>query len=146
MFQMTKWIEIDAAHRVLGHEGKCNHLHGHRYRIGFVLEAMALDAVGRVVDFSFIKDQWGSWLMRHIDHGALLTIGDPLIEGLWKVDPSSKIYPIYEPTTAEGLSKHLYLVFSGHDSLVSKRVKLKAVRVYETPNSEAGYYGEAETR
>ena len=29
----TRRIEFDAAHRVMEHESKCRHLHGHRYAI-----------------------------------------------------------------------------------------------------------------
>ncbi len=48
----TRRIEFDAAHRVMRHEGKCKHLHGHRYALEATFSASGLDALGRVIDFA----------------------------------------------------------------------------------------------
>jgi 6-pyruvoyl-tetrahydropterin synthase len=39
MITATRYHEIDAGHRVVGQGGKCEHLHGHRYRNCYALES-----------------------------------------------------------------------------------------------------------
>jgi len=62
MIRITRKIEFDSGHRVLGHEGKCAHLHGHRYVAEITVESAGLDSLGRVVDFSVIKEKVGKWV------------------------------------------------------------------------------------
>lgn len=68
----TRRIEFDAAHRVFKHEGKCKHLHGHRYALEATFAAANLDKLGRVVDFAVIKEVLGAWIMEHWDHATIL--------------------------------------------------------------------------
>lgn len=94
--------EICAGHRVVGHESKCRHLHGHNYKFhfkvapkktlsegyvksvsGFALEG-SLDDVGRVIDFSVVKTTLCQWLEDNWDHKFLHWEHDPLIESLNK--------------------------------------------------------------
>ena len=58
----TRYHDFSTGHRVYGHESKCAHLHGHNYRIYLTVEADQLDTVGRVMDFSVIKDKFVIWL------------------------------------------------------------------------------------
>lgn len=71
--------DISVGHRVAGHEGKCQHLHGHNYRIHFEIEGPKLDVIGRVLDFSVIKEKLCVWLEENWDHKFLTWIGDPLM-------------------------------------------------------------------
>lgn len=92
--------EICAGHRVVGHESKCRHLHGHNYKFhfkvapkrvesenyipgakGFSVEGK-LDDVGRVIDFSVVKTTLCQWLEDNWDHKFLHWENDPLIKGL----------------------------------------------------------------
>jgi 6-pyruvoyltetrahydropterin/6-carboxytetrahydropterin synthase len=63
-----RYHDISCGHRVVGHENKCRHLHGHNYRIHFSIEAEELDKVGRVMDFSVIKAKLCQWLEDYFDH------------------------------------------------------------------------------
>ncbi len=93
--------EICAGHRVVGHESKCRHLHGHNYkfhfkvapkgrtdvkviRCGTLREKGGLDDVGRVIDFSVVKTTLCQWLEDNWDHKFLHWEHDPLIESLNK--------------------------------------------------------------
>ena len=71
--QVKRHHDICAGHRVVGHEGKCRHLHGHNYRIHFTVESDEgdLDSVGRVVDFSVVKSALCMWLEDNWDHKFL---------------------------------------------------------------------------
>jgi 6-pyruvoyltetrahydropterin/6-carboxytetrahydropterin synthase len=68
----TRKIQFCAGHRVMNHESKCAHLHGHNYEVHITAEAPALDGVGRVVDFSVLKQVVGGWIENNWDHGFLL--------------------------------------------------------------------------
>ena len=93
-YKVIRTHEICAGHRVVGHESKCRMLHGHNYVFHFHVapfkrynkEAMnnryALDAVGRVIDFSVVKSTLCQWLEDNWDHKFLHWEQDKLIEGL----------------------------------------------------------------
>lgn len=80
--KVERYHDISCGHRVVGHEGKCRHLHGHNYRITFVCEGSALDGVGRIIDFGEIKLRLCEWLEEHWDHKFLFWEDDPLINNL----------------------------------------------------------------
>lgn len=142
--QITRRLEFDAGHRVLGHEGKCKHLHGHRYRAEITVSALGLDDLSRVVDFSVVKTKVGKWIDTHWDHNILLNPNDPLL----KLDPNTDSSGIWagkcpyimddnENPTAEVIAKHLFnksVELLEHEGLTVERV-----RIYETPNCWADY-------
>ena len=89
--------EICAGHRVVGHESKCRHLHGHNYKFHFKVAPKhvcgkvvtrgklvedSLDSVGRVIDFSVVKTTLCQWLEDNWDHKFLHWEEDPLIKAL----------------------------------------------------------------
>lgn len=76
---VRRYHDISAGHRVVGHEGKCKGLHGHNYRIHFECQAEKLDDIGRVIDFSVIKEKLCMWLEDNWDHKMLLWEDDPLL-------------------------------------------------------------------
>lgn len=150
MITITRRLEFDAGHRVLGHEGKCKHLHGHRYVVEITVMASALDSLGRVIDFSVIKTIVGGWIDRHWDHNMLLHPDDPLarlydiecISGIHKAeifgDKSPYIMPRYASNpTAENISHVLFNLAT--DLLSVHAITIVGVRVWETPNSRASY-------
>lgn len=149
----TRRLEIDAGHRLLNHEGKCANYHGHRY-VFDVTCAGDLDEVGRVVDFSVIKEKVGGWLDRHWDHGMVLQAGDPLVpllRGETLVDAlvtaahlpqvpvgiKGRVFVMDEPPTAENLARRLW--FEAHRLLNGSGVRVTHVRCWETPNCWSDY-------
>jgi len=101
--QAKRYHDICCGHRVVGHEGKCRHLHGHNYRFHFVIEGDKLDGVGRVMDFSVIKDKLCMWLEQAWDHRMLIWINDPLRDSLREIDSSVVVVP-FNPT-AENIAE-----------------------------------------
>ena len=133
MTTITKRLEIDAGHRLLKHEGKCRHVHGHRYAFEITCTAPALDSVGRVIDFSQIKEKVGGWLDKFWDHAFIAQVGDPIIPFL---NENGMRHDITEhPPTAENLAQ---LVFEKARQLLTE-IKVVHVTCYETPTSRAGY-------
>lgn len=132
--EMTKvfaerYHDISCGHRVVNHESKCKHLHGHNYRIHFKCEAPSLDELGRVIDFSVIKTLLCMWLEDNWDHKMLIYSKDPMLNGLRILDPSIVEVP-FNPT-AENLA--LYLINEvGPNQLEGTNVTLTNVRIEET--------------
>lgn len=98
-YEVIRSHEICAGHRVVGHESKCRHLHGHNYVFHFhvapkldgqikslakeyEVESAALDQVGRVIDFSVVKSTLCEWLETNWDHRFLHWEQDKLMAGI----------------------------------------------------------------
>ena len=109
MIKIQRYHEIDCGHRVVNHESKCKHLHGHRYRINFVCQAPQLDSIGRIIDFSEIKTRLCAWLEEHWDHRLLLWDQDPHLVALQTLEPASVVPVPFNPT-AENMADHLLRV------------------------------------
>lgn len=135
-YTIVRAVEFDAGHRVLRHGGKCANLHGHRYKIEFVLTSPDIDKVGVVVDFGTIKSEWGGWLDKYLDHGIILEKNDPMIEVLLEGGhPKEKMYVLPYPATAEGVSRHLFETFSQKEY----GEYLQEVIVHETTSCKASW-------
>lgn len=145
-FQAKRYHDISCGHRVVGHEGKCRHLHGHNYRIHFTCEAAHLDNVGRVIDFSEIKSKLCMWLEDKWDHKMLLWDQDPVCSTL--IDdtmPTGKdstlddgvVLVSFNPT-AENIARYLVDVV-GPRQLAGTGIVLVYCEVEETRKCSASY-------
>jgi 6-pyruvoyltetrahydropterin/6-carboxytetrahydropterin synthase len=145
-----RYHDISTGHRVVGHENKCRHLHGHNYRIHFVCEAAKLDTVGRVIDFGVIKEKLCMWVENHWDHKFLAFQEDPVIKEIYDVlgsDPDgnpsglfgeSIVFVPFNPT-AENMAQHLVEVI-GPQQLAGTGVTLVSVRIEETAKCSASFH------
>ena len=136
MIKAIRYHDISVGHRVTNHESKCQHLHGHNYRIHFHCEAPALDALGRVIDFSVIKSTLCMWLEDTWDHHFLIYTQDPLKDSLLALDPTVVVVP-FNPT-AENIAIHLVDVISPQ-LLKDTGVTLVECIVEETRKCSASY-------
>ena len=128
--QAERYHDFSAGHRVYGHESKCSHLHGHNYRIYFTVEAETLDTVGRVIDFSVIKDLLCEWLEAHWDHRFLVWRLDPWADSLKTLDPEGTVLLDFNPT-AENMAQYLVEEI-GPKQLKGTGVELVNVVIEET--------------
>jgi len=126
----TRYHDFSTGHRVFGHESKCSHLHGHNYRIYLTVEAEQLDTVGRVMDFSVIKDKFVVWLEINWDHKFLIWEKDPFAPTLKELDPEGTVVVGFNPT-AENMGQYLINVI-GPQQLAGTNVKLVKVNIEET--------------
>lgn len=133
MITITRIFGIDVGHRLLGHEGKCRHVHGHRYSIEVTLTAPNLDQVGRILDFGEIKSRIGTWLDSEWDHGFLAEQGDPIIQWLESEGMKHRVMPW--PPTAENLAAYLGSALPA--VLDGTPCVLVSIRLWETPNCMA---------
>ena len=135
--QAVRYHDICAGHRVVGHEGKCKNLHGHNYRFHFTVEAQELDSVGRVIDFSVIKEKLCVWLEENYDHKMILWNKDPDLKDLRRINPSG-IYQVPFNPTAENIAKHFVEVVAPSRLAGTGAVLVKLV-IEETRKCSAVY-------
>lgn len=118
MYQVTIRQHFDAAHFLKGYRGKCEKLHGHRYRVVVKVMASKTDQIGLAYDFAELKKQLKS-ILDKLDHTCLND-----------VPPFDKINP-----SAENIASTIY-------NKLKPRIKgaeLKAVEVWESPDSGVEY-------
>lgn len=134
----TRRLEFDAGHRVLRHESKCRHPHGHRYVLEVTCAALALDGVGRVIDFGVIKQVFGAWLDAHLDHGYIANPDDDLA-AIIATHEDGRVYwmPAGTNPTAECMVE--VLAAEAERLLSPHGVMVTAMRLYETPNCWADW-------
>jgi len=126
----SRYHDWSAGHRVYGHESKCRCLHGHNYRTYLTVEAEQLDPVGRVMDFSVIKDLLVVWIEKNFDHKFLIWEKDPFAPTLKELDPQGTVIVPFNPT-AENIGQYLINVI-GPQQLAGTNVKLVKVNIEET--------------
>lgn len=86
-YRVSRRIDIDAGHRIMTHGSKCRHVHGHRYGIEAVCEAIDLHHDGEqtdmVVDFGFLKDEMVKAIDVPCDHGFIAALADRELLGMF---------------------------------------------------------------
>lgn len=109
----TRRLQFCAGHRVHKHESKCANMHGHNYVLHFSARtrerrAPQLDSLGRVIDFSVMKDRLGSWIEHKWDHGFLYFAQDLEMVALFEgVLGAHKHYRLPTNPTAENMAQYL---------------------------------------
>jgi len=132
----TRKIEFDTAHRLMNHEGKCATLHGHRYVAELTAEG-APDQIGRVVDFSVIKEKIGGWIDEKWDHNCIIYKDDiETIKALKSIPHRKDLWVSRWNPTAENMAYYI-LKTVAPELMVGTGVKITKVRLYETPNCYA---------
>ncbi len=135
--QAHRYHDISVGHRVYGHESKCAHFHGHNYRVHFAVEAPALDSVGRVMDFSVIKEKLCMWLEDNWDHRFLLWEHDPSVLTMASMDHDGVVEVPFNPT-AENMAEYLVNVVAPLQ-LEGTGVTLTRVVIEETRKCSVSY-------
>jgi 6-pyruvoyltetrahydropterin/6-carboxytetrahydropterin synthase len=137
MISISRYHDISAGHRVVGHENKCSHLHGHNFRVHFTVTAESLDDIGRVIDFSIIKAQLCDWLETHWDHRFLMYEADELLIPLQKIVSEDIVSCPFNPT-AENMAQYLCEVI-GPQQLKGTGCQLIKCTIEETRKCSATY-------
>ena len=153
MSWITQRIEFDSGHRVLGHGGKCRHLHGHRYVAEVVVSAKVMNDLGMVIDFGNVKRIIGDWIDSYWDHNLILNTADPLL----KLGMSHEVFAGREPfimpgdmnPTAENMAQVLFTVcverleFMYQPDLFvvgDNALTVQSVTIHETPNCRSTFH------
>ncbi|NKB70355.1 MAG: 6-carboxytetrahydropterin synthase [Candidatus Latescibacteria bacterium] len=133
LIQAVRRIQFCAGHRVLGHEGKCAFMHGHNYVALLHARAPSLDSVGRVIDFSVLKERLGGWIEDQWDHGFIHKDDDDQVARALESVPGQKRFTMEANPTAENMAAYL-LYQVGPAELEGTGVELVKVELWETEN------------
>ena len=120
MYEITVERHFDAAHFLRGYRGKCEAMHGHRFRVVAKVKTAELDDIGLAYDFVELKKHLDDILVR-FDHTC---IND--------VPPFDRINASSENITAtiyDDLKK----------KLAGAPVSLSVVEVWESPVTGVAY-------
>ena len=120
MYKISVEQNFDAAHALRGYKGKCEVLHGHRFRVVVRVTALQLDNIGLAYDFTQLKAKL-KVLLDHFDH---TTLND--------VPPFNEINP-----SSENIASTLYNQLK--TALKQTPVELETVEVWESPESGVEY-------
>lgn len=116
---IIKEFDFDAAHYLPAYNGKCEHLHGHTYKLVVKVEGMP-DHEGMVIDFIKLKNLVKEQVLVHLDHACL-----------------NDVLPV---PSAENISVWVWNKLEG--LLKSDHYHLYEVEVWETRTSGCVYRGE----
>ncbi len=140
---VTKQIEWDMGHRVPSHKGKCKNLHGHRYKIEVgvddkVVTTQGESNEGMVIDFSDLKEIMVNEVDTHLDHGFMMYTKDSFAQDFSKFWANGQkiIFVTFIPT-AENIAKYLFDIIK--QKLYERNIRIKYVKIWETPTSTATY-------
>ncbi len=120
MYEISVEKHFDAAHFLRGYQGKCEALHGHRFRVVTRVSATGLDDIGIAYDFTELKRHLNDILSR-FDHTCLND-----------VPPFDKINPSSENIAAT-IYNELKLKLAGAP------VTLADIEVWESPHTWVTY-------
>jgi 6-pyruvoyltetrahydropterin/6-carboxytetrahydropterin synthase len=120
MYEIAVERHFDAAHYLRGYQGKCEAVHGHRYRVVVRIAAVELNDIGLAYDFTDLK--------RHLD-GILARFDHTLLND---VPPFDEMNP-----SAENLAAAIYEELKM--KLAADPVTLLAVEAWETPHQGVVY-------
>jgi 6-pyruvoyltetrahydropterin/6-carboxytetrahydropterin synthase len=115
VYQISVEQHFDAAHYLRGYRGKCEALHGHRYRVVLKVEAAELDDIGLAYDFVELK----KYLAEVIDRFDHTCLND--------VPPFTKVNP-----SAENLAANIYKELKAR---LKAPVTISSIEVWESPQT-----------
>lgn len=137
MYELIAEASFDSAHFLTDYEGKCENLHGHRWRVEARIQAAELPTTGEgrgmVCDFAEFKHAVRT-VAERFDHMFLLEEGSlspATVEALEEEGFSLLVLPFR--TTAENLAAHIFGI------LKEDGWNVVSVEVDETPANRAVY-------
>jgi 6-pyruvoyltetrahydropterin/6-carboxytetrahydropterin synthase len=120
MFTVFKDFTFSAAHQIRGHQGGCERMHGHNYRVRVVVQSERLDELGMVIDFADLKAVMAE-ILSPFDHRVI-----------------NELPPFdVRNTTAELLAEYVYQESSRR--LQERRLAVARVEVWENESACAVY-------
>ena len=139
MFIIKSEIQFDMAHYLSGYTGKCQNIHGHRYRLIVRVASETLHEEGQlrgmVDDFGNIKGALKE-IEELFDHKLVLEDneeGRKVGAQLAALPNAFKILSLPFRTTAEEMSRYIYRL------LRDKGIAVSEVELFETPTNSCTY-------
>jgi 6-pyruvoyltetrahydropterin/6-carboxytetrahydropterin synthase len=120
MYKVSVESHFDAAHFLRNYKGKCENLHGHRYKVIANISTDKLNDEGLAYDFVELKRQLNN-ILDTFDHACLNDI-----------PPFDKINP-----SAENISRTIYEKLAPE---LDKDINIVSIQVWESPENCVTYY------
>jgi 6-pyruvoyltetrahydropterin/6-carboxytetrahydropterin synthase len=120
MYEISVEMDFDAAHALRGYQGKCERLHGHRFKVVAIVNGKKLDEIGLAYDFTLLKKHLGEILAKY-DH-----------TNLNEEAPFNRVNP-----SSENIAATIYRKLK--KKLSVSPVSLAAIEVWESPQSRVKY-------
>ena len=120
MYEIVVEKHFEAAHYLRGYQGKCEAMHGHRYRVVVRIKTGQLNEIGLAYDFGDVKLHLNQ-IMERYDHTCLNDVA-----------PFDTMNP-----SAENIASTIYDELS--EKLAAEPVTLVAVEAWETPHQGVVY-------
>ncbi len=140
MYELKTESSFDAAHFLTDYHGKCENLHGHRWRVVAHLQTKTLTQDGThkdmVIDFADFKQALRK-LTDALDHTFVVEEGSLAKDTLACLEREGFTLSVVPfRTTAENFAKYFA------QGIASAGLPVSSVDVYETPNNCATYFVE----
>jgi len=139
MFYLTKIFHFEAAHALVGYDGKCRNIHGHSYELQVTVKGMPIDEPespknGMVIDFHDLKQIVNEEVVERLDHSFIIGTNMPADFVEVTEQNFDKIVCVnYQPTTENMLSDFAERL----KKRLPQNVELYSVRLQETRDSFA---------
>ncbi len=130
MPEISKTMTIEMGHRLPNHQGKCQNLHGHSYKIEIFVSGQLIDkgpSEGMVVDFSILKEQACKTIDEDFDHKMCLQYTDPILY---------KLIPYYQPSVYKALLKEKDYILVTAGKFTNEDLVQKYVLITKPPTAE----------
>jgi len=141
MYKVETRVEFEAAHRlfdVATYSEECrNNIHGHSYKVTFVVGGELNDA-GMVIDFKLLKKIIRENIEEPYDHSCILKGDDPLVKQT--LENCKKVHVVDENPTAEWMSRNYFYIVK--EALINNGIsncRVLECRVQETEHNIAIY-------
>lgn len=139
MFYLTKTFHFEAAHALVGYDGKCRNIHGHSYELQVTVKGMPVDEPGNpkngmVIDFHDLKRIVNEEVVERLDHSFIIGTNMPedFVESA-KRNFDKIVCVAYQPTTENMLADFAERI----KVKLPQNVDLYSVRLQETRDSFA---------
>ena len=124
MYEVTVEETFAAGHYLRNYKGKCEHPHGHNYRVRLTLGGRELDQAGLLLDFKDMKRVVKD-VIEYFDHRMINDL-----------EPFTVLNP-----SAENLAKYFFDQTNARlKNDTGGRVEVRRVTIWETDTSIATYY------
>ena len=121
MFELMVETTFSAAHQLRGYKGKCEHLHGHNWKVQAHVSADRLNEIDIVMDFHDLE-RFLNEVASSLDH---LFLND--------------VFPFTEKNpSSENIAKWIFDTLK--KKVNSEHIQLTALTVWESDSASATYY------
>lgn len=151
---VSKEFTFDAAHHLTKYHGKCEHVHGHTYRLQVTVEGEVQEN-GLVIDFVILKKIVKDKVLAKYDHRDLNEYfenptAEVVLKAIWDelVDlPSLLKAELENPNMPDDIKRLLKgspegVAEGAFKKEINEKVRLHELRLWETPTSYVTYRGE----